>query len=320
MATDGDVMLGGLDWSNRMVDHLAEQFTRKYGDDPRTDPEGIRSFFQECEAAKRKLSEGERTPVSVYFKGNTLTVQLTRADFERMTADLMQRTRDTTELVLEQSGVDPEELDEVVLIGGSTYMPVVERMLGEICRQEPSRRMMPERAVAEGAAIHASILQAKSGGGEMADALRKRLESVEQVDVNSHSLGVKVSDPREKGAKINHVMIPRNTAIPHSKSQKFVTNTDNQKTVHVEILEGEARDPDACVLIGDFRIVDLPEGLPKGSKVEVRYSYDANGRIFATARELTHNKEAKTEIHRDSGLSGERVRDFEKLATEYEVD
>ena len=107
LATDGDVMLGGLDWSNRLVDHLAEQFSRKYGDDPRQDPEGLRAFFQECEDAKRKLSRGEKAPVSVYYKGNTLTVQLTRADFERMTADLMQRTRDTTELVLQQSGVDP---------------------------------------------------------------------------------------------------------------------------------------------------------------------------------------------------------------------
>ena len=321
LATDGDVMLGGLDWSNRLVDHLAEQFSRKYGDDPRKDPEGLRAFFQECEDAKRKLSRGEKAPVSVYYKGNTLTVQLTRADFERMTADLMQRTRDTTELVLQQSGVDPSQLDEVVLIGGSTYMPIVERTLKEITKQDPSRSLMPERAVAEGAAIHAAILQAKhGGGGKLADALRKRLERVEQVDVNSHSLGIKVADPEKKGSRMNHVMIPRNTSIPAKKSQRFKTTSDKQKTVHVEVLEGEARDPAACTLIGDFRIVGLPPDMKKGSPVEVTYEYDASGRISAKAKDLTTNKQATTEIVRDSGLSGDRVRDFEKLATEYDVD
>jgi molecular chaperone DnaK len=321
LATDGDVMLGGLDWSNRLVDHLAEQFTRKHGDDPRQDPEGLRAFFQECEDAKRKLSQGDRAAVSVYFKGKTLTVQLTRADFERMTADLMQRTRDTTELVLQQSGVDPADLDEVVLIGGATYMPIVEKTLRDITKQEPSRSLMPERAVAEGAAIHAAILQAKhGGGGKMADALRKRLERVEQVDVNSHSLGIKVADPEKKGSRMNHVMIPRNTSIPASKTQRFKTTSDNQKTVHVEVLEGEAKDPAACTLIGDFRIVGLPPDMKKGSPVEVTYSYDASGRISARARDLTNDKEAATEIVRDGGLSENRVTDFEKLAQEYDVD
>ena len=321
LATDGDVMLGGLDWSNRLVDHLAEQFSRKFGADPRKDPEGLRAFFQECEDAKRKLSRSDKAPVSVYYKGDTLSVQLTRQDFERMTADLMQRTRDTTELVLQQSGVDPAQLDEVVLIGGSTYMPIVERTLKAITRQDPSRSLMPERAVAEGAAIHAAILQAKhGGGGKMANALRKRLERVEQVDVNSHSLGIKVSDPKQRGAKMNHVMIPRNTSIPAQKSQRFKTTSENQKTVHVEVLEGEARDPSACTLIGDFRIVGLPEGMKKGSPVEVTYEYDASGRISAKAKDLTSNKQATTEIVRDSGLTGDRVRDFEKLASEYDVD
>ena len=321
LATDGDVMLGGLDWSHRLVDHLAEQFTRKHGEDPREDPEGLRAFFQECEDAKRKLSNNDRAPVSVYYKGKTLTVQLTRKDFERMTADLMQRTRDTTELVLQQSGVEPGQLDEVVLIGGSTYMPIVEQTLREITKQEPSRTLMPERAVAEGAAIHAAILQAKhGGGGKMADALRKRLERVKQVDVNSHSLGIKVADPEKKGSRMNHVMIPRNTSIPAHKTQRFKTTSDNQKTVHVEVLEGEARDPAACTLIGDFRIVGLPPDMKKGSPVEVTYSYDASGRISAQAKDLTTNKVATTEIVRDSGLSEGKVADFEKLATEYDVD
>ena len=115
-------------------------------------------------------------------------------------------------------------------------------------------------------------------------------------------------------------MIPRNTTIPFSVSQRFVTNSDNQKRIHVEILEGEARDPAGCSLIGDFRILDLPPNLPKGSPVEVTYSYDANGRIQATAKELTSNKASQTEIVRDSGLSEANVGNFEQLAKDYHVE
>ncbi len=322
LATDGDVMLGGLDWSQRLVDHLAEQFMRKFGEDPRESPESLRSFFQECEDAKRALSTRNQTPVTVYHKGKTLTVSLTRGDFERITADLMQRTRDTTELVLHQAGVDPTQIDEVVLIGGSTYMPAVEKALKEVCGKLPTRDLMPEAAVAQGAAIHAAILEAKhsGSGGRITEAVRKRLESIKAHDVNSHSLGVKLTDPQDRSRKINHIMIPRNTPIPFEKTQRFVTTSENQQRIHVYILEGEASDPAACTPIGDFQIVDLPANLPKGSPVEVTYRYDANGRIHAEARELTTNRAAGTQIVRDMGLDNKGLSDFESLAQQYTVD
>lgn len=322
LATDGDVMLGGLDWSRRIVDHVSEQFQRKHGEDPRDDPETLLQFTQECEQAKRELSSKSQVPVSVYYKGKTLTVSLTRGDFERMTSDLLQRTKDTTELVLQQAGISEDKLDEVVLVGGSTYMPVVETMLRNVCKREPSREVMPEEAVSMGAAIHAAILEARATGGEsrLGQAVVKRLKSVQTADVNSHSLGVKITDPNDRSRKVNHIMIPKNTTIPFTHSQRFVTNSPNQKTIHVYILEGDARDPNACTNIGDFRIVDLPPNLPAGSPVEVSYTYDKNGRISASAMEVTSNKEAKTEIVRDSGVSSEEVDAFSKLADSYEVE
>ena len=322
LATDGDVMLGGIDWTKRITDHVAEQFFRKFGDDPRSDDEALRNFAVECEDAKRALSTKSQTSLSVYFKGKTLTVQFTRKDFERMTADLLQRTRDTTELVLQQAAVDPSVLDEVVLVGGSTYMPSVEAMLLEVCQRTPSRELRPEEAVAQGAAIHAAILEARESRGiaGLSELVSARLRAVRTSDVNSHSLGVKVSSPEDRTRKINHIMIPRNSAIPFHISQRFVTNSANQKTIHVYILEGDATDPDACTQIGDFRIVDLPPNLPAGSPVEVTYSYDANGRIHAAAKELTGNRIATTEIVRDSGLTDTSVNDFEMLARDYHVE
>ena len=323
LATDGDVMLGGLDWSKRLSDHLVEQFKRKFGVDPSEDPETMLTFHQEAEDAKRDLSSKLQVPISVYYKGNTLSVSLSRTEYERMTADLLQRTKDTTELVLQQSGVAPGTLDELVLVGGSTYMPVVEQMLREICQREPSRALAPERAVAEGAAIHAAILQARNGvnTGGIVDVVQKRLNSVKTTDVNSHSLGIKISDPKDRTRKINHIMIPKNSPIPHNVKQRFGTNTDGQQRIHVEILEGDAIDPAACELIGDFRITNLPQALPKGSPIEITYSYDSSGRISATAKELTGNNQASAEIVRDSGLNEGQITDaLATLQNEYDVE
>ncbi|APZ96777.1 Hsp70 family protein [Fuerstiella marisgermanici] len=322
LATDGDVMLGGLDWSRRLTDHLVEQFKQKYGEDPSQDPEAMMAFNQESEDVKRDLSDKSQVPVSVYYKGKTLTVSLTRAEFERMTADLLQRTKDTAELVMQQAGVKAGMLDEVVLVGGSTLMPVVEQMLLEVTGREPNRDLMPERAVAEGAAIHAAILQARSGNTDhVTDAVRRRLNTVKTSDVNSHSLGIKVSDPSDKSRKINHIMIPKNTPVPHSVHQRFGTNVAGQQRVHVEILEGDAADPAACEQIGDFRVYNLPESLPKGAPIEITYSYDSSGRISATAKELTGNNEASAEIVRDGGMGDKEVTDaLAALTEEYDIE
>ncbi len=322
LATDGDVMLGGIDWTKRITDHVAEQFARRFGDDPRPDADVMRNFTVNCEDAKRALSTKDQVPLSVYYKGKTLTLQFTRKDFERMCADLLQRTRDTTELVLQQAGVEPGTLNEVVLVGGSTYMPAVEKMLAEVCQRKPSRELRPEEAVAQGAAIHAAILEARENRGieGLNTLISNRLRSVKTSDVNSHSLGVKVTSPTDRTKKINHVMIPKNSQIPASVTQRFVTNSANQTSIHVYILEGEATDPDACTQIGDFRIGGLPPDLPAGSPVEVTYSYDSNGRIHAIAKELTGSRIATTEIVRDSGLSDQGVGDFEQLARDYQVE
>jgi molecular chaperone DnaK len=322
LATDGDVMLGGIDWTNRIVEHVAEQFRRKYSSDPLAHAETRLQFTQDCEDAKRKLSQKSQHPVNLYFEGKTLTVAVTRGDFERMTADLLQRTRDTTELVLQQSGVEVGSLDEVVLVGGSTHMPAVFDMLKSVTGRPPSRELNPDEAVAQGAAIHAAILEARETGGasRMAQAVIKRLRAVTATDVNSHSLGVEITDVGDRKSKSNHIMIPRNTPIPYTISQRFVTNVPNQNRIRVRLLQGEVPDISACTVIGDFQITNLPPNLPVGSPVELTYSYEANGRIVAEARELTGNRQASAEIVRDGGVSDTGLELFEQLAREYQIE
>jgi molecular chaperone DnaK len=248
-------------------------------------------------------------------------VPLSRAKFEEITADLLHRTADTLELVLDQAKVTVDDLDAIVLVGGSTLMPQVPRIVKERTGREPYTGISPYTSVAQGAAIHAAILEAqhRPGGTELAGKVRKMLETIRQENVNSHGLGIVVKDPRS-GTTINHVMIPRNSRLPIERKQVFSTNTDNQARVTVQVMEGDAPDPLACSLLGKCRITDLPPGLTKGSPVEVTYEFTTGGRIAVHAIDKTHGKEAKIDIERRGALTDEQVDVFAQLAADYKVE
>ena len=320
-ATDGDTFLGGLDWSQRIVEHVAEKFAKQTGVDVRNDAAALLELTQQCDGVKRQLSVEQHATVDVECLGRESTVSITRKDFERLTADLLQRTRDTTELVLEDSNTTPEQLDEILLVGGSTYMPIVVKMLKDVCGRVPSRTLDPQLAVAQGAAIHAAILEARTRGqsSQVSESVMSRLRSVKAVDVNSHSLGVEITDPKDTTAKRNHIMIPRNSHLPFSKHQRFVTNTANPKAIQIRLLEGEASDVKACTRVGDFRIKELPAGLPIGSPVEVTYQYDDRRRILVSAKELTGDREANVEIVWEGGLQDSGIDAYKRLSSDYQV-
>ena len=154
----------------------------------------------------------------------------------------------------------------------------------------------------------------------MAQAVIRRLRNVTATDVNSHSLGVEITDTVDKAKKSNHIMIARNTPIPHKIVQRFQTNVPNQQRIRVRLLQGEVSDVAACTVIGDFHITNLPPNLPQGSPVELTYSYDADGRIRAEAKELTGNRQASAEIVRDGGVNDSGLEAFEQLARDYHVE
>ena len=323
IATDGDVRLGGLDWTQRIVDHVADSFIKRDRFDPRKDPHHKLLFEQRCERAKRSLSTSSQVVVDLPLPGNQfLSASLSRAEFETITSDLIQRTRDTTELVLEQAKIEPNQLDEILLVGGSTHMPIVSWMLRNMTSKSPSRDLNPDLAVAQGAAIHAAILEARAGGDQtsMAHPVIKRLRGIRATDVNSHSLGVVVADPNHSSRQVNHIMIPRNSAIPKRVSQRFVTTLSNPSSITLQLVEGESAEIDACTSIGEFRIMGLPPNLPAGSPVELTYSYDSRGRIHATARELHSNCVGTLELVRSTGLTDAGLVAFERLAKDYNVE
>jgi molecular chaperone DnaK len=321
LATDGDVHLGGIDWNDRLVDHVAEQFIARHGSDPRQSAATLQMLRHDADQAKIVLSKTNSTTVSCRHAGKTLSVPVTRDQFEIMTADLLQRTSDTVQLVLEQAGVTSKQLDALVLVGGSTLMPKVPLMLKELSGQEPFAGLSPHTAVAQGAAIHGAILEAKFRGesSELAERIRKLLRNVKQEDVNSHGLGVAVRNPKT-GKTVNHVMIPRNSKLPVEVSRTFVTSEPNQQRVNVKVIEGDAPDPDACSLLGNCRITGLPKDLPKGSPIEVIYAFDSSGRVRVRAHDKTGGKAAEIEIERRGGLDANQLNTFTNLADSYRVD
>ncbi|MCL2622165.1 MAG: Hsp70 family protein [Planctomycetaceae bacterium] len=321
LATDGDVKLGGVDWNDRLADHIMKAFHVKHNIDASKSAKSIQVLRNDCEMAKIQLSDKDETSVTFRHEGKSITVRITRDDFEKMTADLLQRTADTTEFVLEQADLEFGQIDAIVLVGGSTLMPQVRTMLRELTGIEPYTELDPHTSVAKGAAIHAAILEAKFRTDATAGnkKLKRLFESIRQEDVNSHSLGVVALDTKA-GSTVNHIMIPRNTTLPFSLSQTFQTNKPNQTRISVQVLEGDAPDPVACSLLGKCRITELPEQLPKGSPIEVTYSFDKSGRISVSAREKTTGKEAKIDIDRKGALTEQQVDAFVQLAAEYVVE
>jgi molecular chaperone DnaK len=321
LATDGDVHLGGVDWNDRLLGHLAEEFKDRHAIDFRESRAAVQMILNDCELAKLELSEKPQTSITCRYGGKALSVTVTLGQFEAMTADLLQRTADTTELVLKEAGITTKQLDAVVMVGGSTLMPQVPRMLEAITQQKPHDEISPHTAVAQGAAIHAAILEAKHRGerSELADKVRKMLSTVKQENVNSHGLGVLATNPRSN-KEINHLMIPRNTRLPFEVQQTFTTKRDRQRRVTIQVIEGDAPDPMACSLLGKCRITQLPPDLPKGAPIEVTYAFDTSGRIRVRAEDKTSGKEASIEIDRPGGLDDQQIDAYTRLANEYTIE
>ena len=322
MATDGDTLLGGLDWTYRLVNFIADKFVAKFGKDPRKETISYLSLFNECDAAKVELSQRERTFVRTSMGRDSTTLEIHRSDFEKITADLLQRTKDTTEFVLEQCRISPAQLDEIVLVGGSTYMPSVRNMLHNLSGKPPCVSLSPQLGVAQGAAIHAAILEAREKGTDshLGQAVLKRLQRVRTQDVNSHSLGVEISDLNDPNQSWNHIMIPRNQPLPFSARQRFVTNRANPDGITIRLLEGEATDVDACTYIGEIRIIGLPPNLPVGSPVEVTYTYDADRKICVSARELTGSRNASVQLEHEGTFDLQTMQVFQSLAEQYQTN
>ena len=307
LATNGDTHLGGDDFDQKVVDWLADEFQEEAGIDLRGDAMALQRLKDAAEKAKCELSSAGQTEVALPFitadasGPKHLNRSLTRARLEQLVADLVERTVGPCQQALSDAGLSPSEVNEVVLVGGSTRMPKVQEKVGALFDRDPNRGVNPDEVVALGAAIQGAVL-----AGDVKDVLL--------LDVTPLSLGI------ETMGSVFTKLIDKNTTIPTKKSQVFSTAADNQPSVEVHVLQGEREIASGNRTLGKFHLDGIPPA-PRGMpQIEVAFDIDANGVVNVSAKDLATSKEQKIRIESSSGLSEEEinnmVRDAEAHADE----
>ena len=290
-ATNGDTHLGGDDWDQRIVNWAADEFKKEQGIDLRGDRQALQRLREAAEKAKIELSSVMETELNLpYITADAsgpkhMQLKLTRSKFEQMTEDLLERTRKPFEAALKDAGMDASKLDEVVLVGGSTRMPMVQDLVRKLTNgKEPNKGVNPDEVVAIGAAIQGGVL-----GGEVKDILL--------LDVTPLSLGV------ETLGGVMTKMIERNTTIPVRKTESYSTAADNQTAVDIHVLQGERPMANDNMSLGRFRLDGIPPA-PRGMpQVEVTFDIDANGILHVTAKDKATGKEQKVTITASTNLN-----------------
>ena len=311
IATDGDVALGGKDWDEVLVDIAAQRFIDAHREDPRQNPVSRQDLWLSAELAKKTLSERPKASIFVNHLGARLKVEISRAEFEEATAPLLGRSRTTTEIVVRQSGLSWNEIDKVLLVGGSTRMPQVSRMLAELSGKPPEQSVSVDEAVAHGAALYANLLM-QSCSPSSANAG----PNFSVTNINSHSLGIVGIDPAT-GRKKNQILIPKNTPLPHTVTRAFKLSKQGQSSVVIRVVEGESERPEACSQVAVCTISGLAPDLPAGTPVYVSYSYLSNGQLQITGQIGDQKKSASATLHRERSLDADKMQEWNRFVEGY---
>jgi molecular chaperone DnaK len=293
-ATNGDTHLGGDNLDQRVIDWIVDEFRKDQGVDLSKDRMALQRLKEAAEKAKIELSSVSESEINLPFitadesGPKHLSLKLTRSKFEQLVDDLLQRTIEPCKQALKDANMKPGEVDEVVLVGGSTRIPKVQQLVSELFGKEPHKGVNPDEVVSVGAAIQAGVL-----AGEVEDVLL--------LDVTPLSLGI------ETLGSVTTVLIPRNTTIPTRKSEVFSTASDNQTSVEIHVLQGEREMAGDNRTLGKFHLVGIPAA-PRGvPQIEVTFDIDANGILNVSAKDLGTGKEQKITVTSSSGLSSEEI-------------
>lgn len=309
ISTSGNNHLGGDDFDQRIIDYLADEFKKQYGVDLRNDKQALQRLSDAAEKAKIELSSKFETDISLPYITATaggplhLEMKLTRAMFESLTRDLVEKTREPVERALNDAKLMPQDIDEIILVGGMTRVPMVQKFIKDIFGKDPNKSVNPDEAVAIGAAIQAAILGGTEGAKD---------KDVVLVDVTPLTLGVEV-----KGGLLEPV-IQRNTTIPTKKSKIFTTAEDGQTSVEVRVYQGERTMARDNIFLGSFQLVGIapaPRGVPQ---IEVTFDIDSDGIVHVSAKDLGTGKEQSMVVTGRQQLSSDQIEKMIREAQMYE--
>ena len=294
MATNGDTFLGGEDFDMRLIEYLAAEFKKDSGIDLHNDPLALQRLKEGAEKAKVELSSSQQTDVNLpYITADAsgpkhLNVKVTRAKLESLVEELVKRSLEPCKMALKDSGLSIAEIDEVILVGGQTRMPLVQKSVADFFGKEPRKDVNPDEAVAVGAAIQGAVLS-----GDVKDVLL--------LDVTPLTLGI------ETMGGVATPVIDKNTTIPTKKSQVFSTADDNQTAVTIHVVQGERKQATQNKSLGRFDLADIPPA-PRGMpQIEVTFDIDANGILNVSAKDKATGKEQSIIIKASSGLSDAEI-------------
>ena len=302
LSTSGDTHLGGDDFDQKIIDWMCDEFKKQEGIDLRGDKQAMQRLKEAAEKAKCELSSVVETNINLPFitadanGPKHLDLQLTRAKFEELSHDLLERCKKPVEQAIKDAGISKSEINEVVLVGGSTRIPAVQALVKEYTGKEPNQSVNPDEVVAIGAAVQAGVL-----AGEVKDIVL--------LDVTPLTLGI------ETLGGVMTPLVPRNTTIPVSKSQVFSTADDNQTAVDIHVLQGERPMAGDNKSLGMFRLDGIPPAMKGMPQIEVTFDIDANGIVNVTAKDKATNKEQKITITNSSNLSEQ---DIDRMVKEAE--
>ena len=305
-ATDGDHQLGGKDLEDVLMKHATAQFQREHGFDPTLDPFVAADLRAQAEKVKRELSKRSKTMLMLRARGKVCRIEITREQLTQLFKPLIDRTLVLVKDVLRSAGMQPKDIDRVLLVGGSTRVPAVRAALGQFFDREPDASVNPDEAVSIGAALMAAKKVVEVSPKDVPEAVSEKVGGLQITDVTSHSLGIEAFVPGTN-QRINSILIPRNSPVPTEVSKEFVTTLPGQTAVKVTIFQGEFPDPDLCNPVGEFVLSGLPPNRLPGRKVRVTISCGTNGVVDVTALDIETGNETTTEVSYATGETPEQV-------------